>query len=303
MLALIVGLCVGFALGYAAEAAADTLDTRRPAPAAGVLRVDLDFGSVRVVSHDAPDVRVEARSRGLGSSAYVFALSETEGVLTLTGRAQEWVAFLAHTPAVEVRAWIPASFAVEIETTDGAIEVAAVSDAIVHTDAGEIHVEDVAGRVDARTTDRHRRQRPGRIETGRIEIERVGGDVRAVTVGARIRLEAVGGNVEARAAGGAIEIDGVRGQVVAETRGAAIAARFTDAPTGALETDGGTIDVSFPAQVGADVSAHARGGCLIVDRELRTGCDAGSGPVAVPVNGGGLPLDLRAGGDIRLRTL
>lgn len=321
-------------------ALAQALIQRLPAPAEGTLLIDLDYGSVSVVAHAAPEVVVEARARGLGSSAFRFELTrgrdatdaertaaEEEAVLVLTGRAQQWMAWLANPPRVDVLAKIPPGFAVEIQTADGAVHVASVSGAIVRTDNAPIRVSDILGPVDVRTggsvrTDRSVKGTP--VASGRIDAVRVRGNVHAETGGSRIHLSGVGGDVEAHADGGAIEIDGVGGHVVAATRGAAILARFTTAPTGSFETPDGWIEIAFPASAGADLDARALGGCVHIERQpvggrerqgaaaaalvapvdCESSCGAESGRVVGPINGGGPPLELRAErGDIRLQTL
>ena len=155
----------------------------------------------------------------------------------------------------------------------------------------------VVGSVDARTSKTGETSAP-------IDIQGAAGDVHALTDGSRVSLSRVEGDVEAYAAGGEIEIDGVTGAVVAETRDGAILARFERAPAGLFRTRGGRIDIAFPAEEGVELDAHSAGGCVFVDRDVRSGCGLASAPVLEPINGGGPTLQLRAeDGDIRLTAL
>lgn len=102
--------------------------------------------------------------------------------------------------------------------------------------------------------------------------------------------------------GGDIDIDGVSGSVFAGTSNSPIRARFNQAPAGRIQTRGGGIEIAYPQGVGTRVSAWAPRGCVWIDREVRSGCGERIRPVYVPINGGGLPLELKAlRGNIVLR--
>ena len=295
-------LCATLALLLPLAAGAGTLKQTMTAPPGGVLRIELDYGAVSVVSHDADEVRVDARAHGMGASGFAFELRQDAEGLKLAGRAGSWLQFMSMVPSVEVRAWVPRWLVVEVETRDGSVEVASVGGALVRAREGSIRVRDVAGAVDVETTRGF--TGPQAEAAGAIDVFGVGGDVRASSSGARIHVSGVAGNVEARAGGGEIEIDGVSGEVVAITSDAAILARFTRAPAGVFETDGGRIQIAFPADVGARLDATARGGCIFVDRDASSACGTRVGTGGSAHTSGLADLELRAGdGGIRLQTL
>jgi hypothetical protein len=250
-----VGSIVALVLTTSAAASSWVRDT--PVSVNGTLRIDLDFGSVRVASHASGFAHIEAEVRGLGADAYVLALlhDDDSQQLTLTGRAAPWLDLFAASPGVEIRVLVPPGFSLEIVTREGAVDVSSVSGAIVRTRSGSVRVQDIRGSVDIETRD-----------------------------------------------GGGIDIDGVEGEVVAGTWNSPIRARFNRAPSGVIQTRGGGIEIAYPAGVGTHLSAWAPSGCVWIDREVRSGCGQRIHPVSVPVNGGGLPLDLRAlKGNIVLR--
>lgn len=104
--------------------------------------------------------------------------------------------------------------------------------------------------------------------------------------------------------GGAVDIDGVTGEVVADAQGAPIHARFDRAPSGWLRASGGAVDIALRAGVGTQIDARAPGGCVFIDNRVHAGCGEASGPVVLPINGGGPLLQVRARrGDILIAQL
>jgi len=87
-----------------------------PAASGGTLFVDLDRGRVDVFAHDAPEVRIEARARGIGASSVHFELRADGDDLILVGRGEDWLAWMASAPSVRVRAWVPREYGVQVRT-------------------------------------------------------------------------------------------------------------------------------------------------------------------------------------------
>jgi hypothetical protein len=81
------------------------------------LRIELARGDVDVFTHDAPEVRIEARARGLGASGVEFFLTREEGRLVLRSRTERWLEWLASGPRVSVRAWVPRHVGLAVETS------------------------------------------------------------------------------------------------------------------------------------------------------------------------------------------
>jgi hypothetical protein len=305
----LVLLCAGLSSFAPAVADAADLTERVPVAAGGTLYIALDRGSVAIHSHDAREIRIEARARGLGASSVHFSVDPRGKEVTLTGSQEAWIDWMTVGPTVSVRAWVPRDCAVEVHTSGGGIEIGDIGGGVVaHTSGGSIRVEGVEGRVELASSG-------GAIVSeavhgavsaatlgGRIALAEVAGDVRAIASEGRIQLTAVDGDVEARAVGGAIEIDGVTGSVHAETHGGNIWTRFAQVPSGRVETSGGAIEVAFPASAGAHLDAAADGGRVHIEHGAGSLATADSGRIVGAVNGGGPTLRLRAtGGDIHVR--
>jgi hypothetical protein len=113
---LIISFLLGIALAIALSSAgrADELERSFPAADGGRLRIALEFGDVELVPVEGETLRIEARARGIGASGVHFDTRSEAGLLVLTGRAEPWVAWLRSLPRVQVRAFVPASWSVDL---------------------------------------------------------------------------------------------------------------------------------------------------------------------------------------------
>lgn len=112
-------LVTGASILFAAPAWGDPgeLTQRIPVSDGGTLYVELDHGRVDVLAHDASEVRIEARARGLGASAVHFDLRAAGNDVVLTGIHEDWLEWMSTTPTVRVRAWVPRDYQVQVSTT------------------------------------------------------------------------------------------------------------------------------------------------------------------------------------------
>jgi len=276
----------------ATAAAAKDFEQRVAAQPGGRLRVDLDSGSIVIESHDREEVRVDVLAAGVGAGRLDFELSAKGDNVTLRGRPRGWMPDVLGSPHVRARVRVPSEFSVDIRTGGGAIEIEDLEGEVrVRSSGGAIEIGRIRGDVDVETSG-------GAIETGEVD-----GELRARTSGGPIRIFAVTGSVEARTSGGPIEILGAADRVDANTSGGAISVRFTEAPSGVLETSGGDIDVEFPEDEGMDLDARTSGGRVRIDEQLAVRGRVEPTRVEAELNEGGDRLRLRtSGGDIRIRV-
>jgi hypothetical protein len=263
-----------------------------PVDSDGTLYVDLDRGSVSIESHDVQTVRVVGEARGWSASMASFVLERVGPDVQLDLSFGGWVPGLFLPARVEVVAWVPRRYSVEVGTRGGRIQVRNIGGRIgLDTSGGQIRVSNVDGPALIRTSGGH------------IEIEDVRSDVRARTSGGHVRMRRVRGSVEARTGGGRIEIEDVSGEVDAKTSGGRIAVSFVEEPWGHAETSGGSIDIGFRRGAGADLDARTSGGRIEIDRSIQLeGGRRDRRRISARLNGGGAPLVLRtSGGSITLR--
>lgn len=273
-------------------ASEEFLEETVPAEPGGTLFIDIDRGSVQVTSHDADEVRVEAVGRGWASAMCVFTLMKEGPDVHLDGDIDGWFPAFLGGARIQVRAWVPRRFSVDIQTRGGHVDVAEIG--------GRLGIQSSGGRVDV-----SRIAGPALLRThgGRIIAREINDDLRASTTGGRVQISYVNGDVEARTSGGRIDVHGVAGSIDAKTTGGRIEASFVDEPSGRIETSGGGIDVVFPGEFGVDLDARTSGGRIDVEHPMEFDRAPKRNHKVGPVNGGGLPLRLRtSGGSIRVRT-
>ncbi len=178
----------------------------------------------------------------------------------------------------------------------------------LETRGGSIEIDEVGGSVRAHTSG-------GRIElegaVGRVELSSSGGSIRVEDVegdtvlrtsGGSITASDIDGAIEAVSSGGPIRIDDVDGPVRARSSGGGITVRFDGAPAGELQTSGGGIEVEYPEGQGAELAARASGGRISIEPQLAVTGEIEANRVRGRLGPGGAKLELEtSGGNIRVR--
>lgn len=107
-------LWIGCLLGIAGPALAGELDRTFPASPEGTLVIASELGSVDLITHDRPEVRIEAISRGVGASGVRFATHSVGDAIVLEAESEPWLELMRSIPGVRIRAWVPVDFPVEL---------------------------------------------------------------------------------------------------------------------------------------------------------------------------------------------
>lgn len=282
---------LALSVAHEGTASAEDLDETIAVEPGGTLSIDLDRGTVSVRSHDANTVRIIARARGFGTLFGGFDLESRGNDVRLDGSFAHSFALLPWGPRVSVEAWVPRQYSVVVQTRGGAVTIAEITGrTIAETAGGAIEVQGCRGPVSVETTG------------GRIRVGNIDGGIVARTSGGRIEMKAVSGDAEAVTSGGGLDLHAIGGRIEAQTSGGAIAASFSRAPSGTLETSGGRIEVSFAADAKVDLDAETSGGRVDVEHVVAAS-DSSRHRVVGRINGGGPHLRLRTtGGNIRVRA-
>lgn len=283
LMAVLLGLVSG-------AAGAKDFDERIEVEPGGRLRAELEGGSVEVESHGDDEVRVEAQASGLGVRGAGFELSRRGDEVHLKTNIGGVLGWLG-SQRVRVRIRVPEEFSLDIRSGGGDIEIEEVEgDVTARTSGGSVRVSEVTGRVDLHTSG------------GPIDAEQIEGDVVARTSGGQIRAKEIEGEVDLETSGGPIEVHDVTGRVRARTSGGSISVRFSEAPSGEIETSGGGIEVEIPEGEGLRLEAETSGGRVELDRPLTMRGNVEPSRIQAEINDGGELLRLRtSGGDIRVR--
>jgi hypothetical protein len=95
-------------LALSAPARAESFAESLPVAQAERLRIEIDRGSVELLTHPAPSVDVQAEARGLGSSSVRFELVREGRDLVLRARTEPWLEWLSEGPRLDVVVFLPA---------------------------------------------------------------------------------------------------------------------------------------------------------------------------------------------------
>jgi hypothetical protein len=107
---LLCALLVSCLLGTPARA--EGLSQTLPAAGPGRLIIQLDRGSVDVVTHSDPNVQIRADAHGLGASSVHFEIVRDGNDVVLRARSEAWLEWLSTGPRLSVQVWVPAEFEV-----------------------------------------------------------------------------------------------------------------------------------------------------------------------------------------------
>ena len=91
----------------AAPAGAEDLTQTLPVARPGRLRIELDRGSVDVLTHPESSVHVEATAHGLGASSVAFEVVREGDDVVLRARTEAWIDWLSSGPRLSVQVLIP----------------------------------------------------------------------------------------------------------------------------------------------------------------------------------------------------
>ena len=103
-------------LVLAAPAGAEDLTQTVAVSGPGRLRVQLDRGSVEVMTHAVASVFVQAEAHGLGASSVAFEVVREGDDVVLRARTEDWVDWLSAGPLLSVQVSIPPFFEVVNES-------------------------------------------------------------------------------------------------------------------------------------------------------------------------------------------
>ncbi len=107
-------------LALAAPAGAEQFTQSIPVARPGKLRIELDRGSVEVLTHPDASVHVRAEARGLGANGVAFEVVREGDDVVLRARTEEWIEWLSSGPRLSLLVFIPPYFEV-VNSSDHAL--------------------------------------------------------------------------------------------------------------------------------------------------------------------------------------
>jgi DUF4097 and DUF4098 domain-containing protein YvlB len=283
----------------------------------GTLKIDADFGAIRVMPGASGSVTVDVKRSGNADElkAYVVTFDQQANTISIKSdysRPSHWLNWSTNLD-VEYVVSVPSRFNVDLVTSGGDIKVGDLQGAAtVKTSGGELDLGHISGNVSARTSggDATVAAAGGLLDVktsgGSISIGNAAQSVDARTSGGSIEVKRSSGDLKLKTSGGSISIDEAFGSVQADTSGGSISARLARQPRSdsRFATSGGGVTVSFAANVAVDIDAKTSGGEVDSSIPLTVLGTQSEGTLSGKINGGGPMITLRAsGGDIRLKRL
>lgn len=325
---LIMSVVLGAAASMVTSAQADTEETiskHFAVQPGGALVVNVEFGAVEIKpgSDSQATVSVWRKvQRGSKKDQEAFLrdrpveMTYDDGILSIKSH-----------PKTRSKWWSRGRMSAQAKYS---ITVPAQCDAKVTTAGGNVGVERLNGKVEARTAGGSLKLMQvqgnivgntsgGSIQTaqtegqlslntsgGSIKVEKGTGSLECSTAGGSIGVADFKGAVNARTSGGSLSLSKVDGAVKGETTGGSITATLvSDAPEPVrLSSTGGSISLSVPAQISGEIDAEATGGTVHTAIPVVVAGKVERTRLKGTINGGGKPLVLRAvGGSVRIEKL
>ena len=288
------------------------------------LLVQVDRGSIEIVTAEANSVNIEITRKAGGSSSKAEQILKDHVVTTTqNGRTVEVHAkytgakssgWFGRSPELQVscRVTVPRKFDVNLKTAGGHITVTELTGKLnANTSGGNLSFKKIEGPVSAQTSGGHITLAgcTGKVDLstsgGNLNLSGIEGDVTASTSGGHITLDKLSGKTVVKTSGGNINVTGIKGSIDADTSGGHITVSLPFQPTGncSFDTSGGNIVLNLAEKVAVDIDAHTSGGQVSTELPVVSVVQGKqkNNELRGKINGGGPLIVARtSGGHIRL---
>ena len=296
----------------------DVINKSFTANAGGTLSMNVDRGSIKIVTAKGDKVEIEVVRELKRASAekareafdqHKIDFAQDGDTIRIEADNNGGFKSLFNNMQVEYTVTVPAKFNVELRTAGGNIAVDDLDgQAKVQTSGGNLDFGVITGEIDARTSGGNIKIKGGgknvKVQTtgGSVAIGNVDGDLAVKSSGGNLTLEHIKGAIEAQTTGGSIKIASAGGPIKAASSGGNVSAELTDQASGecTLKTTGGSIKVAVPEKIAVDLNASTSGGEVTSDfdgefNKQRT-------KLVAKINGGGPQMKLStSGGNVDIR--
>jgi len=274
-----------------AQARQDVVKDQFDVREGGTLYLDLDYGDVKVRTHDDDVVLVtlERDVDGASDREMKEILSRQEVVIEKDGN--DVIVDIELDEDATDRAWKrwkrDYDFEVDVE-----IVIPERYNVEFRTGAGNVDIEELEGDVS------------GRTGAGNVEVARIEGEVEVTSGAGNIEIADTDGDVYVESGAGTVDLEGIRGRIDASTGAGNITAKIVGQLVGDSEfrTGAGNVVVYLADDVEADVEGRASLGNAKSDFDVRTRGKFMSKSFSGRINGGGPAISMSSGvGNVSLR--
>jgi len=219
----------------------------------GTLKIKTDIGTIRITGSKTKQVSIVASVWGNDDEVerFEFDAVQTSSGVEISGKLNRgrWFKWSSHIGADFVIS-VPLDYDLLMETSGGNLEVTDLRGRVDgETSGGNISLQNIAGNITVGTSG------------GNLKAEKITGNLRMETSGGNVRIAEVLGDVEASTSGGHIKVYEVEGKVNVSTSGGHIDVSVKNKHHGIqAETSGGTITISVPRNIAANLDLSTSGG-------------------------------------------
>jgi hypothetical protein len=262
------------------------------------VHVDTNDGSVRVTTAPGSktvEFRVEYQGLQLDKNLHIDSKQDGDRVELTARMTNHWgISFGRNWKRLQIEVRMPREADLDVQTGDGSVQTDALNGGLhIHTGDGSVRSDQVTGNVDIYTGD------------GSITVEGAKGEIRLRTGDGHIEARNLDGRVEATSGDGHITLAGRFDALNIKTGDGGINAHAEPgskvAASWSMHTGDGSVDVSLPADLQADIDASTHDGHISLGIPVSVEGTFSRSQIHGKMNGGGQPLTIQTGdGSIRL---
>jgi DUF4097 and DUF4098 domain-containing protein YvlB len=258
------------------------------------------------------------------SENYDFSVTVSSNKLTAVAKPKRNFRNWDNSLSISYSIYVPTSCETHLNTSGGGISISNLNgEQHFNTSGGGLEVKSLTGKIYGQTSGGGITVTDSKdeidLETsgGGIQASRCSGQIHLNTSGGSIELNDLNGNIRATTSGGNVDAEKINGELITHTSGGNVS---LTAMSGSLEasTSGGNIEVEI-LETGKYVKLHNSGGSVHLqmpkgkgldldihgDRIKTEGLSNFNGTMEKEsingtTNGGGIPVDIHAGGRVTL---
>lgn len=264
------------------------------------VQVDAQWGAVRVTTSPGSNVEFHVMyDKGDWASAPPIESRQDGNVVALRALAEEdsnghswwtswgwwgWGSYHNHRLMIDVR--MPRDADLQLQTTNGAIDVSSVSGAIsIHTRNGRVSAHQLSGTIDIGSTN-------GGIELdtlqGTLSVHTTNGHISANRLDGRCAMSTTNGGLQVAGRFEALDVSSTNGGVMARAEsGSRMASSWS------IRTTNGRVDLALPADLKADLNVNTNNGRIRLDLPVVLQGYEDRGMLRGTLNGGGPEMIVR----------
>lgn len=292
--------CAGLAALAAATPYAQATDWAKSYTISGRanVKVDTNDGSVRVTTSDTKTVqfRVEYEGYELDKNLHIEANQNGDTVELMARTSGHWGISIGwgHNRRLHIEVQMPRQADLDAHTGDGSVEASSIEGNVkVYTGDGSIRANTLSGTVDLHTGD------------GSINVDTLKGNLRLHTGDGSIEARDLDGKLDADSGDGHIRIGGRFDELSLKTSDGSVDARVQAGSkmnaSWNIRTGDGSVDLSLPADLQANIDASTGDGHISLGMPLTVEGTYKNSEIHGKMNGGGQSLTIHTGdGSIRL---